>query len=470
MTFWKKQQPYDNYVLQYTKPGKEGECELIIGFDFGTSATKMVIQAPDLPGNPSFAVDFDELAHESMLFLLPTVIGVTEEGSCTLGSKNGGNLINDIKIELLSKSDDMSSRRGPTRQKLSPEAVAVTYSALLLRYARAWFLQEKQDLVGHFSNFRWSLNLGVPSPSIEQNAENARFRRVGKAGWMLSLLPKEKISITRALSELEHVETPDYWDEEDTTVCDFDIIPEIAGGAVGYARSENRREGLHIMVDVGASTVDLCSFNLHEAEGDDRYSLLTADVQLLGTLRLHLYRIRALSETIQKQTEHLRDSHDPLTPLATDLASYLIPESTFTESLRGAEIRLRKELQLRLRKVIMDLKYKRDPNSQIWREGRLPIIMIGGGSKLDFFKDAIEGLDDWVRENICKDGFRFIALDVPESFQTKTSDFHRLSVAWGLSHRAIEVGEVTPADQIGDIDISSEKVDWADRYVSKDQV
>jgi hypothetical protein len=470
MIFGKKQQLLDEHVLQYTTPGTEGECELTIGFDFGTSATKVVIQAPFIPGSPSYAVDFGALGHESMPALLPTVISIDEGGICSLGSIKGGQRVNDIKIELLSKTDDMSSRLGPTHQNLSPEAVAVTYSALLLRYAREWFLTEKRALIEHFSEFRWSLNLGVPSPSIERNAENVRFQRVGKAGWMLSLLSQDKISIRRALVELGQVDDPAYWDEDDSTLCEFAIVPEIVGGAVGYALSDVRREGLHIIVDVGASTVDVCTFNLHKPDGSDRYSLLTADVQLLGTLRLHLHRIQALNATIQDQSERLRDGHDPLAPLALDLDPYLIPESTFREYLVNAERKLRKDFQLMLRKVIMDLKWKRDPNSLIWREGSLSIILIGGGSKLDFFREAVEDLMGWMRETICPSGFRFIPLDLPESFKTETTDFHRLSVAWGLSHRAIEVGEVTPADQIEDIDISNEKVDWANRYISKDQV
>ena len=64
----------------------------------------------------------------------------------------------------------------------------------------------------------------------------------------------------------------------------FEIIPEIAAGAVGYALSDLRREGLHVMVDIGASTVDVCSFLLHEKEGNDRYSLLISRCSETGVL------------------------------------------------------------------------------------------------------------------------------------------------------------------------------------------
>ena len=68
-----------------------------------------------------------------------------------------------------------------------------------------------------------------------------------------------------------------------------DVVPEIAAEVVGYARSKHRREGLHVMVDVGASTIDICGFVLHAADGEDgdQYHLLTALVKRLGLHELH---------------------------------------------------------------------------------------------------------------------------------------------------------------------------------------
>jgi len=91
---------YDEDLLQYSKPGQEGECELVIGLDFGTSASKVVIQAPDLPGSPSFAVDFCDFAHPSMAYLLPTKLCVMPSGECHLNHQEGGLDIGDIKLEL----------------------------------------------------------------------------------------------------------------------------------------------------------------------------------------------------------------------------------------------------------------------------------------------------------------------------------------------------------------------------------
>lgn len=75
----------------------------------------------------------------------------------------------------------------------------------------------------------------------------------------------------------------------------IEVVPEVAAQAVGYARSTLRDPGLHLLVDVGATTLDICGFILHQAEGRDRYELLTTTVERLGALELHRERLGALS-------------------------------------------------------------------------------------------------------------------------------------------------------------------------------
>jgi hypothetical protein len=461
---------FDKHALQHARPGKTGEAEVVIGLDFGTSASKVVIQVPGLPGDPAFAVDFGDVAHPSMRYLLPTRLWVTPNGACTLRGQPPARLVNDIKLELITKDDHLKSNHGPSRQGLSAEDATVAYLALVLRRAREWFLAAKHNVVGHLAKLNWSVNLGVPSPCIENNEENRRFQRVGKAAWMLSVL-ENQVTIAKARDELRHLtESPEYWErDDDGLACDFDIVPEIAAGAIGYASSTLRREGLHLMVDVGASTLDVCSFVLHERAGNDRYSLLTADVKQLGTLRLHQERILAIQKAHEGQAQDLRDKHDPLAPITEDLEPYLLSRDRILGAMREAEGQLKKTCQMMLRRVVLDLRKQRDPNASVWR-GRLPIILIGGGAQLPFFRMIVEEMNEWVASNIGRsEGTVLLPVNIPVSVSTNALEQHRLAVAWGLSHQGFNIGEIIPADRIPDINPPRQR-EWEDRFVSNDQV
>lgn len=461
----------DEHLLQYTRPGESGECELIVGLDFGTSASKVVIQAPTLPGPPRYVVDFGDFSHQSAEYLLATRLSVTSDGTCYLTEQQDARVVNDIKLELFARNEGLQSNRGPSRQGLDTEATAVAYLALLLRHARKWFLETKRDVVGHFNRLRWSINLGVPSPCIEDNEENRRFGRVGKAAWMLSVL-EEVITLEKAQDQLRSlIADPESWDRADERLtCDFEIIPEIAAGAVGYALSDLRREGLHVMVDVGAATVDVCSFVLHRREGSDSYSLLMSDVKQFGTIRLHNERIRALKRVYEKQAEDLRDKHDPLVPIAEDVEAYLVSREQLISAVKKAEADLKMRCQEMLKRVIWETKKSRDPNSSVWRGGRLPILLIGGGSKLPFFRSAVEELDAWLKSHTGNDGILLMPDEpLPKGFTSKTAKYDRIAVALGLSHPASDIGEIIPADRIADIEPRARR-NWDDRYVSMDQV
>lgn len=458
----------DEHILQYNPSGNHGECELVIGLDFGTSASKVVVQAPELPGSLAYAVDFSGCLNGHSNCLMPTRLWITDDGKCSLEERNGSKLVNDIKLELLVKKEHKKSNQGPTARDLNPETAAVAYLALLLRYTRKWFLMNKKELISHFRKLIWSLNLGVPSPCIENNDENQSFQRVGKAAWMLSVF-HEDITIKRATKEIRLlIDTPEYWEEDiDGLSCDFEIIPEIAAGAVGYALSNLRREGVHLMVDVGAFTMDACGFLLHH-RGGDRYSLLTADVKQLGTIILHHQRISAVQSLYDKQARDLRDKHDPMEPITEDLKPYLMPRDKIISCIQSAEEDMKKNCLNTLRKIICDLKVRRAPNEDVWKK-KFPILLIGGGIKLPFFISLIDEFKEWIKTYSGNEGATVLDAPIPETLNTKDGQYERLAVAWGLSHRALDVGEIIPADQIDDID-PPKLIDWRGQHIGKELV
>lgn len=461
---------FDDHILQYKNPGTDAEADVVIGLDFGTSATKVVIQAHGLPGNPAFAVDFGGLAHSSMPYLLATRLWVSEDGTCDLTRHDNARQITDLKLELFSDSENLNSTTGPSGQALSSEGVAVAYLALLLRFARQWFLESKRNVIGHLSRINWGVNLGVPSACIEDNEENDRFQRVGKAAWLLSVTEPE-ITLGKAQDRLRQIaEVPDYFERDpDGLACDFAIIPEIAAGAIGYAFSDLRREGLHLMVDVGASTLDVCSFVLHSPEGGDRYELLTADVKRLGTIRLHHERIRAVSGAYASHAEELRDKHDPMKPISADKNGYLISQKSTLAAIDEGEAKLKETCERVIRSVVRDAWIRRDPYAAAWKS-ELPVLLIGGGGKAEFFSEIVDELHPWLRKFKGNNGTNALPVEIPKSVCPKTFEHDRLVVAWGLSHQEFNIGEITPADKIRDVEPQQKSSNYQSRYVDKDQV
>lgn len=463
----------DVHALQYVQPvrsrQRSGECELVVGFDFGTSATKVIVQAPDLQGSPGFAVDFGRFSHPSHPCLLPSRIWRTPDDVFSLEPIPDGRMIGDLKLRLFAKQGQWPGDQNESPSQIDALTAATAFLALGLRHTRKWLLEKKQDLFVYFDQLIWSVNLGVPSPCVEDNPEQAFFRQAGQAAWMLSTLPETKISVNRIVAELEQAREPDYWDEHDPLACDFEIVPEIAAGAVGYALSDLRREGLHLMVDVGASTVDVCSFVLHAPEGSDRYSLLTADVQMVGAIRVHLERINALQRMIDIQAQKLRTGHDPSEPISENVEPYLPCSKIMRADMEEAEDRLQNTCMSIIRRVIWTTKRCRDPNASAWKAARLPILLIGGGCRLPFYSKALHRLDRWLKANVGNKGILLLEAPVPEPLSQQMTDYHRLAVAWGLSHRALDIGEITPADKIEDIE-SNESNIMSPNFIDKEQV
>jgi hypothetical protein len=463
----------DVHALQYVQPARSrqgsGECELVIGFDFGTSATKVIVQAPDLQGSPGFAVDFGEFSHPSHPCLLPSRVWHTPEGGFALESLPESRVIGDLKLRLFAKQGQWPGDQNESPSQIDALTEATAFLALGLRYTRQWLLEKKQDLFGYFDQLVWSVNLGVPSPCVEDNPEQAFFRQAGQAAWMLSTLPETKITMNRIVAELEQAREPDYWDEDDPLACDFEIVPEIAAGAVGYALSDLRREGLHLMVDVGASTVDVCSFVLHAPEGSDRYSLLTADVQMVGAIRVHLERISALQRMIDLQAQKLRTGHDPSEPISENVESYLPCSKIMRAEMEEAEDRLQNECISMIRRVIWTTKRCRDPHASAWKAGRLPVLLIGGGCRLPFYATALKRLDKWLMKTVKNNGIQLLEAPVPASMNQQTNGYHRLAVAWGLSHRALDIGDITPADKIEDVEFIDSRFKVKE-YIGKEHV
>ena len=253
---------------------------LVIGLDFGTSCTKVIVRSPYMARSRAVAIPWRRDGKQTV-YLLPTVLYRNARGEFGLAADGdaAGEHFTDLKTAIMDRPEDERAR-----------ALAAAYLGVTLRTARRWLLSNQADIYGQYL-LRWALNLGIPSAGYDDEQVRATFGLVARAAWELSLESRAPTLETavRACRDAKGDANPD----ADTPV---EVVPEIVAEVVGYARSKRRRNGLHVMVDVGASTIDICGFNLHAPDGDDCYELFTALVERLGLNELHLKRVAAIRQ------------------------------------------------------------------------------------------------------------------------------------------------------------------------------
>ena len=226
-----------------------------IGLDFGTSFTKVVIRVPER--QIGYAVPFGRLAGESLEYLLPTELYVSDDGVFSMEPVKGATVLDDIKVKLMNLSPPTS-----LQEDISPTTAAAGYLALVLRYARRWFVATKKESFGD-RRLRWAFNLGLPAKTDDDEKLREPFSLAGRAAWAASANGGRITFDTVREAETWVGAQPEELD------CDFELVPEVVAEVVGYKNSRERNNGLHLLVDVGARTLDVGAFVLGASrEGD----------------------------------------------------------------------------------------------------------------------------------------------------------------------------------------------------------
>lgn len=451
------------------EPGGE-EREVVVGLDFGTACTKVTI-GDDAIGEV-YAVPFGSLAHKGHPYLLATRIYADHDGRLSL--QDGALKIDDLKIKLLAGPNNGVFSSNETNANASALDICTGYLALVLREVLNWFLNN------HGASYRdctliWQVNIGVPSRSYDNKSQLATYRTLALSAWRAAVqdepvtIESSRIAVAKCRQILGGPKT-----QQDIATTgpylhpeDVGVIPEVIAEVVAYARSDLRREGTHLLVDVGASTLDVATFVLHTKDGDDQFSLLTTEVQKLGAYVLHRQRISVVAEQAEANLTKILEQADGISPLPA-LASYLPVDAKTLESIDQP---FRAQCHRLVSKTVRETRIHRNAKAYVWdKGGELPVFICGGGRSLPVYVESVRSAVESVAPHTHAD---LLSLPKPNNFRADDlalDEYDRLAVACGLSTRQDRIGEVIPPAAIEDLGREVRKTDYSDRFVGKEMV
>jgi hypothetical protein len=448
--------------LQYPATENAEQVDLVIGFDLGTAWTKVVIQ--DTARRKAFAIPFKEYGSSNNPFLLPTKIGHSH-GHLTLCKSNDPHqLCKDLKISLIENHDHTLKIVQDQEYKVTSSELNATFVALVLRYVRCFFMKNQAGIYKN-NRLRWQLNLGIPVKNYDDTAIRDAFHQAALAGWWLSS-QRGEIKIQSAKEAMQKIQDPDFMPGINRAF--INVIPEVAAEVAGYAHSDLREEGLHLLIDIGATTLDVSTFVLDSNDGEDGYKFLTAEIGRFGAYELHWSRREAFKRFMATWVSKVDGIAETLEPIPESCNAYL-PSATDIPNFDNDFI---DKAAVPITRVVARTKRDRLPISPMWENG-LPLFLCGGGSQAKFYSEKLVYKVSNSLNNIIWNGFRAKEIPKPANLEAdglRSHEYHRLAVAYGLSFQYEDIGNIVPPSDIGNIPRQCPRSWYEDRFISKDMV
>ena len=407
------------------------ELFVVVGLDFGTSCTKVIVRLPFEPGEPTIAIPAPAPCRSGDdQYLWQTVLWVNGNGAFAPWPESGAQVLGALKQGLIQGRAETAIPVSGVRE-VTRAHVGTAYLAFVVRYVKGWLRANRSD---HFRGRRpvWFVNVGIPTASYDDLHIFKSYRRIAAAALQLAKIdaPVTLEAVELFLDDPHVVEAAGSDDAADA--LGVAVFPEAAAEMTGFANSARNAPGLYLLVDVGAMTLDVCMFRLNQhVSWANRYAFMAADVRPLGVDAFHWFLAEGKTE------------------------------SEFIEQCRRT-----------LNSVVLETKRSRDPRDEAWKPGNdVPVFLAGGGAANRLHQDVVDFVGTWLKRDVRNDGIRRLDLPVPAAIDLPEplADFGRMAVAWGLSYPPTEIGRIDVMRDIDDIG-PPKVIDSRDRFVSKDQV
>ncbi|MBZ0095669.1 MAG: hypothetical protein K8H75_09930 [Sulfuricella sp.] len=387
-----------------------------MGIDFGTAFTKASIGY----GDDIYIVDWMGIKGGQDMFTLPGEFSVLQDESCVIGrAPDAGRVATDLKLPFLEGHASRSSLIDTT-----------IFLALTMRYIRGWWFHHHKGLI-KAQAIDWNINLGAPTTPWQDGNIRSKYEKVAKAAWIVSC-SSEPITI----AQVERV-----FDNAVQSAPPVEIVPEFVAQIASYTRSPQRQPDLHLLVDVGAGTVDVVTFNVHRDDetGEDRFPIFWASVSNLGTHYLMSQRLHGFPQI-----------HDEQWSDATAIPSASEFGKTYGISVQDVEKvdkQHTKDVVDAISSVLRTTKGKRYLRSPNWKAG-IRVFFCGGGSSCEVFEKSVPEASAQMGVPLHR-----IRLPLPNHLiapSLSKEQFHRVSVAFGLGMDAFNLGQIIPTAEVAD--------------------
>lgn len=380
----------------------------ILGLDFGTAFTKAVVRWAER----HYAVDWSDAVDGEDHHLLASVFSEGLDGHCVLGKHeaSGWSVRDGIKLRLLTSEKPNADER---------RADAVIFIALAFRFVDGWLRQKIGDIG---KGVRWRLHIGLPTKSWDNDSTTETFKAVAQAASVLACMhgPVTRVAAHKAMQLSNQVDS-----------LAVDVVPEFAAQLYSYLRSPERTEDLHALVDIGAGTLDVAFFNVFMNEGETLLPIFASEVERLGVHYLLAALSGAGSQAAWLDGEASMSDQEVGRKLACSPNDVSNRRSLYLNSVADVFHSATREARRM---------YSTSPAFRGMATVRL--FLCGGGSRIPSLQKRFDLIAN-ASASLLGIRYQVSQLVKPHDIVGKLGPgFDRLSVAYGLSQLAANIGSV----------------------------
>lgn len=255
--------------LKSLKP--QTKVALLIGLDFGTHSTKVVVRRRGERQGRVVALDVPVSGYPP--YAIPSLVRAAE-GALWFGgealNRGDGVLYRLLKLELIKTTSLVNGEQS------NVDLLVTAYFAWILGAVRKW-VDEEYGL----ENCKLFLNVAAPMDHFEIAQIKKRYLAILATAWEWTFGPKyHHIRQAVALNDVKSWMETDQVLIPNAAVRTYDVLPETIAPIVSLSQDPRMNAGMYLLIDMGAGTTEL-SINFVSVPGGEQNVLCYFDRSIL---------------------------------------------------------------------------------------------------------------------------------------------------------------------------------------------